>query len=377
MTIPVMGGDPSPDRNHGDRIAAPGETVGILGGGQLGRMMAIAAARLGYQVHIYCPESDPPAAQVANLVTTAPYDDRTALAEFAAGCAVITYEFENVPHAAASFLERQCPVRPSPSVLAIAQDRIAEKDFVTNLGIGTALYRAVDSVEQMADAITDIGRPAVLKATRFGYDGKGQAKIAETGELDYQAIWDQMGGERAILEGFVPFEREVSVVVARSLDGSVATFSVTENEHRNHILWTSTAPARISPILGARADDIARRIAHALDLVGLIAVEMFVCADGSVLVNELAPRPHNSGHWTIDACVTDQFEQSIRAVCGLPLGETERLSDAVMTNLLGHDIDAYPVFLSEPRTKLHLYGKSEAREGRKMGHVTRLFPRGS
>ena len=375
MTVPVLGGDPDPERAHRGRVAVPGETIGILGGGQLGRMMAIAAARLGYRVHVYCPEADPPAAQLASTVTTAAYEDREALARFAEACAVITYEFENVPHAAAAFLDLTRPVRPSPSVLAIAQDRIAEKDFVSGLGIGTALYRPVDTPDLLEAALERIGRPAILKATRMGYDGKGQVKIPETGPIDATALLAQMGGVRGILEGFVPFEREISVIVARSLDGSVATFTVTENEHRNHILWTSTAPARVSPILAARADDLARRIAGALDLVGLIAVEMFVCADGSVLVNELAPRPHNSGHWTIDACVTDQFEQSIRAICGLPLGETERLADAVMTNLLGDEIEAWPVFLSEPRTKLHLYGKTEPRPGRKMGHVTRLFPR--
>lgn len=357
------------------RIVAPGGAIGIVGGGQLGRMTALAAASLGYRCHILCPEEDSPAGQVSAAATVAPYEDEAALERFARSVDVITYEFENLPVESFARMGAIVPVRPHWRCLETTQHRVTEKDFVNGLGIPTAPYRAVDGPGSLEAALTAIGRPAILKTTRLGYDGKGQVAIGP--DDDPAAVWARIGGAEAILEGFVDFEHEVSAIVARGLDGRSAAFDVAWNVHRHHILAESRVPAPISAATAAEAMDISRRLAEALDLVGLLAVEMFVARDGRLLVNELAARPHNSGHWTIDACVTSQFEQFVRAVAGLPLGDPSRHGDAVMENLLGDAVDGWPSILAEPGAKLHLYGKAEARPGRKMGHVTRLLPRGS
>ncbi len=350
----------------------PGSVIGILGGGQLGRMAALAAAALGYRTHIYCPEADCPARQVTPLATIAAYDDRAALAAFAAAVDVITLEFENIPLASARFLAERKALRPSPEILRICQNRVREKDFCGALGIPTARYRPVEDLAGLERAVAEIGVPALLKTTELGYDGKGQARIEPASDL--AAAWATVSAP-SVLEGFVPFELEVSVLIARGPDGACMAYPAVENRHRNQILHETHVPGGISALAAERADTIARRLAEALDLTGLLAIEMFVTARDEVLVNELAPRPHNSGHWTLDACTTSQFEQFIRAVCGLPLGATEPLADAVMTNLLGDDVMDWLGILSEPNAKLHLYGKAEARSGRKMGHVTRISPK--
>lgn len=350
----------------------PGSTIGLLGGGQLGRMTAQAAARLGYRTHVFCPDRDGPAAQVTDRRTLSSYGDRTALERFADAVQVVTYEFENIPLDTVAFLAERVPVRPAPKALAVCQDRLAEKDFVSGLGIPVAPYRPVPEEAALKPALDEIGMPAVLKTTRMGYDGKAQAVIARPG--DRTAARNRIGGRPAVLEGFVTFDFELSVIAARGLDGAVVCFPAAENRHRRHILAETVVPARLSAEQAGRAESIARTLAEALDVVGLLAVEMFHTSDGGLLVNELAPRPHNSGHWTMDACATSQFEQLVRAICGLPLGSAERHADAVMTNLIGADIDRWPELLAEPGARLHLYGKAEARPGRKMGHVTRLSP---
>jgi len=352
---------------------SPGSTIGIVGGGQLGRMTALAAAHLGYRTHVFTPEEDAPASQVAGRTTQAAYEDEAALDAFAAATDVITYEFENIPFEPIARLAERRPVLPGPRVLRITQDRLREKDFVSRLGIATTRYRAVTSFQALAAAVADVGRPAVLKSTRMGYDGKGQARIDDTNDL--APAWRQMGAPIGILERFVDFAYEASVIVARGADGAVRCYPPVENRHTNHILSMTVVPAPMSAETAAAAEAVARRIAEAIELVGLICVELFVTHDDQLLVNELAPRPHNSGHWTIDACVTSQFEQLIRAIAGLPLGSTERLADAVMENLIGDQAERWLEALSDPRAKLHLYGKTEARPGRKMGHVTRLLPR--
>ena len=352
----------------------PGATIGIVGGGQLGRMTALTAARLGYRCHIYCPQPASPAAQVAAAATVADYDDGARLERFAAAVDVITYEFENLPVAAFARMGRRVPVRPHWRCLETVQHRAREKEFINRLGIATAPWRALADGAELPRALADIGRPAVLKTARMGYDGKGQATIGP-GD-DAEAAWAGVaGGGEAILEGFVAFQCEISAIVARDGDGRMAGFDVAENLHRRHILAESRVPARVAAPLARQAQAIARRLAEALGLVGLLAVEMFVARDGRLLVNELAARPHNSGHWTIDACHCSQFEQLVRAVAGLPLGDPARHSDAVMTNLLGGDADSWRALAGEAGACLHLYGKEEAREGRKMGHVTRLFPK--
>lgn len=351
----------------------PGGVIGILGGGQLGRMTALAAAALGYRCHVYSPEPDAPAAQVTDRSTIADYQDREALTRFAQTVDVVTYEFENIPLEPVEDLAMIVPVRPSPRILKICQDRLREKDFVNRLGIGTTRYRAVTSFASLGHTLADIGPPAVLKSTRMGYDGKGQVTIRP--DTDIATAWRTMGAPVGILERHVDFAFEASVIVARGLDGASATFTPSENLHRDHILAESRVPGAITPEVADRARAIATAIAEALDLVGVLCVELFVLADGTLLVNELAPRPHNSGHWTIEACVTSQFEQLTRAITGLPLGSTERLADAVMTNLIGDQVDDWFKIIAEPRAKAHLYGKTEVRPGRKMGHVTRLFPR--
>jgi 5-(carboxyamino)imidazole ribonucleotide synthase len=354
-------------------MLAPGSTIGILGGGQLGRMTALAAARLGYKCHILTPETDAPASQVSALTTQAEYTDRAALERFAASVDVITFEFENIPVEAAEVLATAGrPVRPSPDVLRIAQDRLREKDFLRSIDVATANYREVGSVAALRRAVRDVGPLSVLKTVRLGYDGKGQVMIGP--ETDLDAAWAKMGADNGILEGFVDFACEVSVIVARAESGAAAAYPPVENKHVEHILDTTIAPARITPELAMRAEAIARHVAEKLGIVGVLAVEMFVTPHGEVLVNELAPRPHNSGHWTIDACQTSQFEQFVRAVCGLPLGSPEPHSDAVMKNLIGADVEKWREWLTDPAAKLHLYGKREARPGRKMGHVTRVVP---
>jgi 5-(carboxyamino)imidazole ribonucleotide synthase len=355
-------------------MIAPGSVIGILGGGQLGRMIAGGAARLGYRSHVFTPEPDSPAGQVTPLTTVAEFSDQAALARFAAAVDVVTFEFENVPADTAEFLAAQGkPVHPSPAVLRITQDRLREKDFLRSVDVGTTSYREVASLSGLKRAVRDLGTSSVLKTVRLGYDGKGQVMLGP--DTDLGAAWTHVGGEVAILEGFVDFACEISVIVARNGQGAGATYPPVENQHANHILDTTIAPARIAPAIAMRAEAIARHVAEKLDLVGLLAVEMFVTTSGECLVNELAPRPHNSGHWTLDACVTSQFEQHVRAVCGLPLGSTEYHSEAVMKNLIGGDVEKWREIIAEPSAKLHLYGKGEARPGRKMGHVTRLIPR--
>jgi 5-(carboxyamino)imidazole ribonucleotide synthase len=354
-------------------MIAPGGTIGILGGGQLGRMTALAAARLGYRSHVFCPEHDSPASQVTPLATIAAYVDHDALARFASTVDVITFEFENVPGDTAEFLAAIKPVRPGPRALRIAQDRLQEKDFLRSINVATTRYREVASAADLARAMREIGTPCVLKTVRLGYDGKGQVMIGPG--TDSADAWRRLGAETGILEGFVDFACEISVIVAHGADGAWATYVPVENQHANHILDTTIAPARVAPEIARRAETIARHVAEQLDVVGLLSVEMFVTKDGMVLANELAPRPHNSGHWTIDACITSQFEQLVRAVCGLPLGSPERHSDAVMKNLIGAEIEKWREALDDPAAKLHLYGKHAPRPGRKMGHVTRLVPR--
>ncbi len=351
----------------------PGQTIGILGGGQLGRMTALAALALGYRCHIFSPDKDGPAKQVTPLATDADYDDKAALAKFAAAVDVITFEFENVPADTAEYLAALKPLRPGASALRIAQDRIKEKDFLRSIGVATAPYRAVGSEEALRRAMDEIGPRGVLKTVRMGYDGKGQ--MAMRAEMDMAAAWQSFGSTDGILEGFVEFACEVSVIVARGENGKIATYTPVENQHVNHILDTTIAPARVSPEVSMRAEAIAHHIAEKLEIIGLLAVEMFVTHEGEVLVNELAPRPHNSGHWTIDACYTNQFEQLVRAICGLPLGSPAHHSDAVMKNLIGTDIAKWREAANDPVQKIHLFGKENAAPGRKMGHVTKLTPR--
>ncbi|MDO8839358.1 MAG: 5-(carboxyamino)imidazole ribonucleotide synthase [Parvibaculum sp.] len=357
---------------------APGGTIGILGGGQLGRMLAMAAAELGFKCHIYCPDTEVPAADVAAALTRAPYEDAAALAAFADGVDVVTYEFENVPAETARILAEHAPVRPGPQALATAQDRLTEKNFLAAQGIATAPFADVASAADLDAALAQIGTPAILKTRRLGYDGKGQAKIGRAEEA--AAAWDAIGRMPAILEGFVPFEREISVVVARGIDGETAAYDPVENIHKDHILDRTYAPAALDAALADAARAIAARIVSALDYVGVMGVEMFLLPAGAtprLVVNEIAPRVHNSGHWTMDACAVSQFEQHIRAICGWPLGHPDRHADAVMTNLIGDAAGQWAVLAAEPGAKLHLYGKAQARAGRKMGHVNRLFPLGT
>lgn len=351
---------------------APGSRVGILGGGQLARMLSLAAARLGIDCHIYAPEADSPAFAVSAASTVAAYDDFTALEAFAGAVDVVTYEFENVPGETAGFLDAHVPVAPGVAALKTAQDRIAEKTFISGLGIPVAPFAEVSDEASLTQALTRIGRPAVLKTRRFGYDGKGQTKIFEA--TDPAAAFAEIGRQPAVLEGFVRFEKEISVIAARSWSGEVRVYDVPENHHENHILKTSTVPARISSAVAEKAMGFGSRIIAALDYVGVIGVEMFVAGD-DVIVNEIAPRVHNSGHWTMDACGVSQFEQHIRAVCGWPLGSPVRYADVVMTNLLGEEAGRWRELAAEPLVHIHLYGKREARPGRKMGHFNRVTPR--
>ncbi|OZB19508.1 MAG: 5-(carboxyamino)imidazole ribonucleotide synthase [Rhodobacterales bacterium 34-62-10] len=347
-----------------------GATIGILGGGQLGRMLSVAASRLGFRTHVFEPGAHPPAADVAHRVTTAPYEDAAALGAFAADCDVITYEFENIPTAALDLLEPLRPIRPGREALRISQDRITEKDFLTGLGLRTAPYAAVDDAASLDAALAAVGVPAILKTRRFGYDGKGQSRLMAAD--DAPRAWADMAGSPAILEGFVDFHYEVSVIGARNTLGDVSCYDPGENVHRDGILHTTTVPSRLSANLRMDAVLLTAKILNALDYVGVMGVELFVTPQG-LIVNEIAPRVHNSGHWTQNGCVIDQFEQHIRAVAGWPLGDGSRHADVVMENLIGDDMDLVPDLAKQRATALHLYGKAEVKAGRKMGHVNRII----
>ena len=355
-----------------DEALSPGMTVGILGGGQLGRMLALAAAELGLNCHIYCPDPKSPAFAVSAARTIAPYEDEAALAAFAAAVDVATYEFENVPVATVRFLSERVTVYPRQRSLEVAQDRYDEKRLMGELGIAVAPYAPVNVVQDIYSALARTGRPAILKTRRMGYDGKGQAAIRSGDDL--VAAWRSIGEMPAILEAHVPFEREISVILARGRDGSMRAYDICENRHVNGILAETTVPAGVTPALAAEAVAMAEKIAEAVDHVGVLAVEMFVAPGSVLMVNEIAPRVHNSGHWTEDGCLASQFEQHIRAIAGWPLAGTERHSDVTMENLLGDDVGRWAEILAEPGARLHLYGKAEARPGRKMGHVNRIRP---
>ncbi|UWQ08636.1 5-(carboxyamino)imidazole ribonucleotide synthase [Aliiroseovarius crassostreae] len=352
-------------------ILPTGATIGILGGGQLGRMLSVAASRLGFKTHIFEPGANPPAGQVADQVTTAGYDDVAALETFAKSVDVITYEFENIPTAALDALEALAPIRPGREALRVSQDRIVEKDFLSDLGLATAPYANVESVEDMVAAVAAIGAPSILKTRRFGYDGKGQARLKTTEDAD--AAFADMQGAPAVLEGFVTFTHEISIIAARGVTGEVACFDPGENVHKDGILDTTTVPARLTGAQRTDAILLAGRILNALDYVGVMGVELFVTPTG-LIVNEIAPRVHNSGHWTQQGCTVDQFEQHVRAVAGWPLGDGSRFADVVMENLIGDDMDRVPEIAREANASLHLYGKADVKPGRKMGHVNRIVP---
>ncbi|HWA17592.1 MAG TPA: 5-(carboxyamino)imidazole ribonucleotide synthase [Devosia sp.] len=352
-----------------DRPLPLGATIGILGGGQLGRMLALAAARLGFRTHIYCPDPQSPAFDITPRKTVAAYDDEGALAIFARDVDLVTYEFENVPTRTAEFIAALKPLRPAANALAVSQDRLAEKAFMANHGIAVAPYRPIHVASELVPALADLGGTAILKTTRLGYDGKGQRRITTLAEAE--AAFGALAPHPLVMEAVVPFVREISVVIARGSDGATASFDPAENVHRNGILATSTVPAAITPDTATSAQAIAARIAAALNYVGVLGIEFFVLGDGSLLVNEIAPRVHNSGHWTEAVCVTDQFEQHIRAIAGWPLGDPDRLADVVMENLVGDEIAAIPAQLG-PGIRPHAYGKSESRPGRKMGHLSHI-----
>lgn len=354
----------------------PGATIGVLGSGQLGRMFALAARRMGYRVHTYSPDADTPTGQVADVEVTASYDDLDRVRAFARQVSIVTFEFENVPAATAAAAESAAPVRPAGSILHTTQQRIREKAFLTQAGLPLTPYREVHSLDDLQDAIADLGCPAVLKSAAFGYDGKGQFTLKSPEQLE--EAWIAVGRKAAVLEAFIDFECEVSVVGARSEDGQFVHWGVIENQHSRHILDVSSAPARVPERVAQDAIEIARCVLEKLDVVGVLCTEFFVTRDGELLINELAPRPHNSGHLTIDACMTSQFEQQLRAVCSLPLGSTEMIRPAAMANLLGdlwEDGEPdWPAAVAAPDIRLHLYGKLAARPGRKMGHLTALKP---
>jgi 5-(carboxyamino)imidazole ribonucleotide synthase len=353
------------------KVFLPGSTVGVMGGGQLGRMFAIAARRMGYRVHTFSPDEDTPTGQLADREVAARYDNAEAVRDFARGIDVLTFEFENIPTQTIEWAAEFCEVRPSANVLHICQHRLREKQFLAGAGLPLARFAPVNSATELADAIQRIGVPAVLKTAAFGYDGKGQRKIAL--REDPAKVWEEFGAPHAVLEEFVDFEKEVSVIVARGFDGKMAAYPVCENVHRHHILDVTFVPAAVSSEVDVQARLLAGEVAEKLDLVGLLAVEMFLLKDGTLRVNELAPRPHNSGHFSFDASITSQFEQQLRAVCGLPLGSTESLRPSAMVNLLG-DLWAngepnWAAAAALPDVKIHLYGKTGARPGRKMGHL--------
>ena len=351
-------------------VIAPGGTIGILGGGQLGRMTALAAANLGYRCHIFAPDDDSPAAQVSAAWTRAAWDDEAALVRFAADVDVVTYEFENVPVATARFLAGLKPVRPAPNALEIAQHRAREKTFFTETGIPVGPWAPVRTLDDLRAAATSVGLPAILKTAREGYDGKGQIRLRET--ADVEPAWRALGGRHGVLERLIDFDSEMSVIVARGLDGAVCSFPPGSNVHRDGILDTTTVPATVPDGVIAEASRLGERLAAALGIVGLIALELFVTRDGRLLANEMAPRPHNSGHWSMDACRTSQFEQLVRAVCGLPLGPVDVLAPVRMENLIGDEVERWRTAVADPRARLHLYGKRGTRPGRKMGHINVL-----
>ena len=348
---------------------APGSVIGILGGGQLGRMLSVAASRLGLRCHIFEPGAVPPAGQVAERVVTAPYEDLAALQDFASAVDVITYEFENIPTAALNALEAHRPIRPGREALRVSQDRLTEKEFLSGLGLKTAPFADIRDRASLDAALAEIGTPAILKTRRFGYDGQGQARLASVD--DAESALEVMAGAPALLEGFVDFSHEVSVIAARGVTGEVVCFDPGENVHSDGILRTTTVPARLSTAQRTDAVLLAGRILNELDYVGVLGVELFVTPQGLV-VNEIAPRVHNSGHWTQNGCAVDQFEQHIRAVAGWPLGDGRRHSDVIMENLIGDDMTRVPDLSRETNVSLHLYGKAEARAGRKMGHANRI-----
>lgn len=358
-----------------NRPILPGSTIGVFGSGQLGRMLALAARRMGYRIHTYSPDSSSPTGQVADLEVSAPYDDLDAVRQFVRRVDVLTFEFENVASIVANIAQEEgVPVRPGGYVLHTTQNRLREKSFLAGAGLPVTPFVAVHTEGDLVAGLAQIGVPAILKTAAFGYDGKGQVRIDTPDEA--ATAWQSIGGQEAVLEAFVPFERELSVVAARGVDGSFVHYGAIENIHRNHILDLSIAPARVSPRVAAEAVALARTVLEKVEVIGVLCVELFMTGDGRLLVNELAPRPHNSGHLTIDAAVTDQFEQQLRAVCGLPLGDPTLLRPAVMANLLGDLWQAgepdWAAALAHPAVKLHLYGKAQARPGRKMGHLTAL-----
>ena len=358
-------------------IFLPGSTVGVMGGGQLGRMFAIAARRMGYRIHTFSPDEDTPTGQLADREVAASYEDEKAVRDFARGVDVLTFEFENIPSQTVDWAAEECVVRPSGKVLHICQHRLREKHFLKEAGLPLPRFVEVNDEKQLAAGVKELGLPCVLKTASFGYDGKGQQKIDENTNL--KAAWAAYAGRQAVLEEWVPFEREISVIVARSIEGQMVTYPVCENRHTNHILDLTVVPAEVSSDVAYGARQLAGSVAEHLELVGLLAVEMFLLADESILINELAPRPHNSGHFSFDACVTSQFEQQLRAVCGLPLGSAELMRPCVMANLLGdlweearangREQPDWRAAAAFPDVKIHLYGKSEARLGRKMGHL--------
>jgi 5-(carboxyamino)imidazole ribonucleotide synthase len=354
------------------RVIAPGAALGVLGGGQLGRMFTIAARRMGYRVHTFSPDEDTPTGQVADVAVTASYEDLDALRAFARQVSVVTFEFENIPSDAIDAIEEWAPVRPSGAALHVAQQRAREKMFLADHGIPTAPFAQAATLDELWEGVARIGPPAVVKTAAFGYDGKGQHKV--TSQADVGAIWVAIGHQDAVVERFISLQAEISVIAARGLDGDVKEYAPFENRHSNHILDLTTTPAAIPAAVAARASEITRTILEELKYVGVLCVEFFLSTDGELLVNEIAPRPHNSGHLTFDAAVTSQFEQQVRAICGLPLGSTELMRPAAMANLLG-DLweDGEPNWAAAcdfPDVKLHLYGKAEPRAGRKMGHLT-------
>jgi 5-(carboxyamino)imidazole ribonucleotide synthase len=357
------------------RIIAPGSALGVLGSGQLGRMFTIAARRMGYRVHTFSPDEDTPTGQVADVEVTASYEDLDALRAFASQVSVVTFEFENVPIEAIDAVEALTPVRPSGVALHTAQQRAREKTFLADRGIPTAPFARAATLDELWEAVTMVGTPAVVKTAAFGYDGKGQHRVSTPADIEH--IWTAIGHQEAVVEKFISLQAEISVIAARGLDGAVATYPVFQNRHRNHILDVTTCPAAVAPAAAQRAIEITRTILEELQYVGLLCVEFFLSTDHELMVNELAPRPHNSGHLTFDACVTSQFEQQVRAICGLPLGSTELLRPAAMANLLGElwidgEEPNWAAACRFPEVKLHLYGKSEPRPGRKMGHLTAM-----
>jgi len=352
----------------------PGATIGVLGSGQLGRMFAMAATRMGYRVHTLSPDEDTPTGQVAELEITASFDDLDAVRAFARNVDVVTFEFENVPAAAADMAGEHAPVRPSGHILHTTQQRAREKGFLADGGFPVTPFAHLRTARDLADAVVQVGMPAVLKTASFGYDGKGQQKVGSREEA--AIVWAEMGGQEAVLERFIDFDRELSMIGARGATGWMVTYGLVENTHRDHILDTSVYPAAVPARVERTATEIVRRLLERLDVIGVLCVEFFLTRDGALLINELAPRPHNSGHLTIDACVTSQFEQQVRAVCGLPPGAADLLRPAAMANLLGdlwnHREPDWAAACLVPGVKLHLYGKSEPRRGRKMGHLTAL-----